>query len=40
MVPGILANLAVVYAWTGDIDLAFETLGSHTKVPFGFFTVI
>ena len=33
--PGILENLAVVYAWTGDIDLAFETLGPLTKVPFG-----
>jgi len=35
--PGILKNLAVVYAWTGDLDLAFETLGSLTKIPFGIF---
>jgi TolB-like protein len=35
--PGILANLAVVYAWTGDLDLAFETLGSLTKIPYGIF---
>ena len=35
--PGILANLAVVYAWTGDLDLAFETLGSLTKIPLGIF---
>jgi tetratricopeptide (TPR) repeat protein len=35
--PGILENLAVVYAWTGDLDLAFETLGSLTKIPFGIF---
>ncbi|MBV8277671.1 MAG: protein kinase, partial [Verrucomicrobia bacterium] len=35
--PQILKNLAVVYAWTGDLDLAFETLGSLTKIPFGIF---
>ena len=35
--PGILENLAVVYAWTGDLDLAFETLGSLTEVPYGIF---
>jgi tetratricopeptide (TPR) repeat protein len=35
--PGILENLAVVYAWTGDLDLAFETLGSLTKIPYGIF---
>jgi serine/threonine protein kinase len=33
--PGILANIAVVYAWTGDIDLAFETLWSLTEIPWG-----
>jgi tetratricopeptide (TPR) repeat protein len=35
--PGILGNLAVVYAWTGDLDLAFETLGPLTEVPYGIF---
>jgi tetratricopeptide (TPR) repeat protein len=35
--PSILKNLAVVYAWTGDLDLAFETLGSLTKIPYGIF---
>jgi Flp pilus assembly protein TadD len=24
--PGIVANLALVYAWTNELDLAFETL--------------
>jgi len=23
--PGVLKNLAVVYAWSGELDLAFET---------------
>jgi hypothetical protein len=35
--PGILKNLAVVYAWTGDLYLAFETLGSLTEVPYGIY---
>jgi hypothetical protein len=35
--PGILENLAVVYAWTDELDPAFETLGSLTKIPFGIF---
>jgi tetratricopeptide (TPR) repeat protein len=35
--PGILASLAVVYAWTGDLDLAFKTLGPLTEVPYGIF---
>ena len=26
-------NLAVVYAWTDEFDLAFETLVSLTKTP-------
>ena len=30
-------NLAVVYAWTNEVDLAFEELGSLTKTPFGIF---
>jgi TolB-like protein len=33
--PGLLINLAVVYAWTGEPDLAFETLSSLTKTPNG-----
>jgi tetratricopeptide (TPR) repeat protein len=31
----VLTNLAVVYAWTDEIDLAFETLGPLTKTPAG-----
>jgi TolB-like protein/Tfp pilus assembly protein PilF len=33
--PGILANLAVVYAWTNESDLAFEQLVVLTKTPHG-----
>ena len=33
--PGVLANLAVVYAWTGEPDLAFEQLGVLAKTPAG-----
>jgi serine/threonine protein kinase/Tfp pilus assembly protein PilF len=29
---GVAKNLAIVYAWTGELDLSFETL---KKVPFG-----
>jgi len=28
-------NLAAVYAWTNELDLAFETLSSLTKIPNG-----
>ena len=35
--PGIEMNLAVVYAWTNEADLAFEKLGPLTKMPFGIF---
>ena len=35
--PGLLINLAVVYAWTGEPDLAFETLSSLTKTPNGIY---
>jgi serine/threonine protein kinase/tetratricopeptide (TPR) repeat protein len=35
--PGMLAQLAVVYAWTNELDLAFETLGSLSKIPNGAF---
>jgi len=30
-------NLAAVYAWTNELDLAFETLSSLTKVPNGLY---
>jgi hypothetical protein len=33
--PAIVLNLAVVYAWTGELDLAFATLEPITKMPFG-----
>jgi serine/threonine protein kinase len=33
--PQILINLAAVYAWTNEADLAFEILGSLTKTPNG-----
>jgi hypothetical protein len=35
--PGLPINLAVVYAWTGEPDLAFETLSSLTKTPNGIY---
>jgi TolB-like protein len=35
--PQIQVNLAVVYAWTNELDLAFETLSSAAKVPNGIF---
>jgi hypothetical protein len=35
--PGILQNLAVVFAWTNELDLAFEKLSSLTRVPGGIF---
>ena len=31
--PLVLANLAVVYAWTGELDLAFATLEPLKKRP-------
>jgi len=31
----ILRNLAIVYAWTDELDLAFDTLGPLINVPFG-----
>jgi hypothetical protein len=33
----VLKNLAVVYAWTDEPHLAFETLHSLTKVPSGIY---
>jgi hypothetical protein len=35
--PGMEINLAVVYAWTNELDLAFEKLSSLAKLPDGFF---
>jgi tetratricopeptide (TPR) repeat protein len=35
--PRILINLAVVYAWTNELDVAFATLVSVTKTPFGIY---
>jgi len=35
--PDIAMNLAVVYAWTNELDLAFETLGPLTKTPKGIY---
>ena len=31
----ILVNLAIVYTWTGELDLAINTLESLTKRPYG-----
>ena len=33
--PDMLINLAVVYAWTNQLDLAFTTLGPLSRMPFG-----
>ena len=35
--PGVAINLAVVYAWTNEPDLAFETLDPLTKIPYGLY---
>jgi tetratricopeptide (TPR) repeat protein len=35
--PDIVVNLAIVYAWTNELDLAFETLGPLTKTPNGIY---
>ena len=35
--PPLLINLAVVYAWTNELDLAFETLDPLLKIPSGVF---
>jgi hypothetical protein len=35
--PLVQLNLAVVYAWTNELDLAFETLSPLTKIPNGLF---
>jgi serine/threonine protein kinase/Tfp pilus assembly protein PilF len=33
--PDVALNLALVYAWTDELDLAFETLDPLTKIPAG-----
>jgi serine/threonine protein kinase/Tfp pilus assembly protein PilF len=35
--PGVALNLAVVYAWTNELDLAFETLDPLTRAPNGLY---
>jgi hypothetical protein len=35
--PPIVVNLAVVYAWTNELDLAFDTLRPLTKTPYGIY---
>jgi len=35
--PPALENLAAVYAWAGELDLAFETLEPLAKIPFGIY---
>lgn len=35
--PGMEVNLAIVYTWTNELDLAFETLSSLKKTPFGIY---
>ena len=35
--PPLLINLAVVYAWTSELDLALETLEPLAKIPSGVF---
>ena len=33
--PGLLSNLAVVYAWSNELDKAFETIAALMKTPNG-----
>jgi hypothetical protein len=33
--PTIAKNLAIVYAWTQELDMAFETLAPLVKMPRG-----
>jgi serine/threonine protein kinase/Flp pilus assembly protein TadD len=35
--PDVLLNLALVYSWTNELGLAFETLRPLTKIPNGIF---
>ena len=34
--PNLVNNLGVVYVWTNEPDLAFETLSPLTKMPHGY----
>jgi hypothetical protein len=34
--PALLINLAVVYAWIGESDLAIQTLTPLAKIPWGY----
>ena len=33
--PNVLKNLAVVYAWSNELDLAFDTLRGLSEIPCG-----
>jgi hypothetical protein len=33
--PGLVENLALVYAWTGERDLAIEQLEFVANIPYG-----
>jgi len=35
--PRIVKNVAVVYAWTRESELSFETLAPLTKMPYGIY---
>ena len=35
--PNVRYNLAVVYVWTNELDLAFETMRFLTKTPNGIY---
>jgi hypothetical protein len=35
--PSMVYNLAMVYAWTNEQDLAFQGLGPMTKIPNGIY---
>jgi TolB-like protein/Tfp pilus assembly protein PilF len=35
--PNVQINLAVVYAWTNELDIAFETLDSLARIPNGIY---
>jgi hypothetical protein len=35
--PGVAINLAIVYAWTDEFDLALKQLDTLSKVPYGLF---
>jgi hypothetical protein len=35
--PRVAMNLAVVYAWTDESDLAFEQLEPLAKIPYGLY---